>query len=238
MRLKDAIFRAVLINKHTRIEPQFKQIAPPARICYTKLSYRTSTVEDYYTAISIGYENGRKIPPSLPSFSKNSPMQNIVLKKLLGGLWHATHPDRFNNILQEGAILPEPNVPDSLRWKASKGEEFYPYVRSIGGVSLFDFDKFDPIKYSEEYPLSSWDTFVPFRKIWGCSVWIEIDRLAIKCNLISGRNLITKWKAENAEKHTIMPLIEAAHIGPLPVASFKQAFLVQSGKNYLHFYTF
>jgi len=73
---------------------------------------------------------------------------SFLLSELHGGLWHSTHPERFTGILQSGAILPEPNMQDSDRWKTSRGRGFYPYVRLIGGVSLFDFHRSNrnPIK--------------------------------------------------------------------------------------------
>src|SRR5438309_5175332 len=83
-------------------------------------------------------------------------LRGPVLKKLRGGLWHTTHLDRYRNILTEGSIVPEPNIPNSDRWKTSQGEDYYPYVRMLGGVSLFDFDEFDPERYTERYPASSW----------------------------------------------------------------------------------
>ncbi|MBI5678952.1 MAG: hypothetical protein HZC52_10810 [Planctomycetes bacterium] len=36
---------------------------------------------------------------------------------------------------------------------------------------------------------------------------------------IDGEELIAKWKRENAHRHTIMPIIEAAHIGPISLQS-------------------
>jgi len=39
--------------------------------------------------------------------------------------------------MQSGALLPDPDIPDCERWGG------YSYVRSIGGVSLFDFGRFD-----------------------------------------------------------------------------------------------
>lgn len=86
-----------------------------------------------------------------------------VLRELLGGLWHTTHPDRFEMILRSAAILPEPDIPDNERWSTFEGPKFYPYVRTIGGVSLFDFDGFEPENYGRKYPMSSWSYFVPYR---------------------------------------------------------------------------
>lgn len=153
-------------------------------------------------------------------------MRREALEILTGGLWHTTHPARFRSILNDKAILPEPNIPNSERWKTFQGPEYYPYVRTLGGVSLFDLREFDPEEYSNDYPSSTWEVFIPFRKEWGESVWIEIDYKKMGSNLLSGAETLTKWKEEKAYKNTIMPHIEAAHIGPIDAKFFKQALLI------------
>jgi hypothetical protein len=134
--------------------------------------------------------------------------RDFILRELHGGLWHTTHPDRFRHILSRGAITPEPDISNSERWKASAGPEFYPYVRTLGGVSLFDFDKFDSESYSEKFPSSSWYEFVPFRETWGCAAWIEIDRARAAHKFVSATDLVARWNNEKAYHHTIMPHLE------------------------------
>lgn len=154
----------------------------------------------------------------------------FILEQLQGRLWHTTHPDRFQSILKCGAIIPEPNISENERWKTSGGSDYYPYVRTIDGVSLFDFDNFDPCSYSEKYPLSSWHEFVPYRQEWGCAVWIELDREQVADNLISASDLVARWKSEKAYRHTIMPYIEAAYIGKLLRIAFVRALAFQRGE--------
>lgn len=134
--------------------------------------------------------------------------RELVLAELHGQSWHTTHPDRFKNIVAVGAILPEPEIPELDRWKTSRGKDHYPFVRTLGGVSLFDFDHFDPQSYAEKYAMCSWHDFVPFRNDWGRSVWIEIDRKLVAPKFISGPDLLARWKSAGAYRHTIMP-----HIG-------------------------
>ena len=159
-----------------------------------------------------------------PKFTAAYRMQ--VLDILLDRLWHTTSPERFDSILADGGILPEPDIPGADRWKTAKGAEYYPYVRTLKGVSLFDFADFDPEVYSGRYPLSSWSEFVPYRSVWGSAVWIEIDRGAVKDCLISGSELVKRWKIEEAYHHTIMPVIEVAHIGTISTSSFSRALLL------------
>lgn len=161
--------------------------------------------------------------------------RDLILPVLRGGLWHTTHPSRFKSILQSGAIFPEPEIPDTDRFGSAAGREHYPYVRFLGGVSLFDLDHFDPAEYERKCPSSSWAYFIPHHLDWTCAVWIEIDREQVATNLISARDLVSKWKAEEAFGHNIMPEIEAAYIGNLPVPAFKRAFLVCEDDDNFHF---
>jgi len=160
--------------------------------------------------------------------------RELILPELRGRLWHTTHPDRFKSILASGAILPEPDIPDDERYCTGGGKEHYPYVRSLGGVSLFDFSQFDPDEYEKRCPSSSWAYFVPHHLHWGCAVWIEIDRTQVAPKLISGRDLLSRWKADDAYGHNIMPEIEAAYLGGLPGAAFKRAFLVRKEDDEFH----
>lgn len=145
-------------------------------------------------------------------------LRELVLQETYGGLWHTTHLDRFTRILADGMILPEPDIPENERWGMS-------YVRSLGGVSLFDFEGFKPDSYSKMFPLSSWAEFIPFRSAWHSAVWIEIDRERVAQHLISGLNLLVQWKADKTHKR-LMPHIEGAHLGPLSRNAFKRAFFV------------
>ena len=158
----------------------------------------------------------------------------IILPVLYGRLWHTTHPDRYSGILTSGAILPEPNLPDLEREKTRDGKDGYSFVRALSGVSLFDFKEFDPDAYSARCPSSCWSYFVPHNLVWGRAIWIEIDRDKVASQLISGLDLLARWKTEEAYKYSIMPEIEAAHLGPLPRIAFKRAFGVSKADNRFH----
>ena len=165
---------------------------------------------------------------------ESSLMRNLVLKELHGRLWHTTHPDRFKSILKIGSILPEPENPNPDRWTTIDGGDYCPYARKLGGISLFDFDQFDPERYAARCPMSSWYVFVPYREDWGSSVWIEIDRERVAPQLISASDLVTRWNSDKAYRHNFMPYIEAVHLGALPRAAFRRAFLVGKGNMQPH----
>ncbi|MFZ4382108.1 MAG: hypothetical protein ACOYO0_09120 [Sandarakinorhabdus sp.] len=139
----------------------------------------------------------------------------VLHSRLHGRLWHTTSIERFCQILIYGGLIPNPPIEDAKRWKSSLGPDYYPFVRKIGGVSLFDFENFDPDSYDRTYPMSSWRTFVPHLAEWGGAVWIEIDRSMIADHFIPANELIQMWDEGGHHRHTIMPRIEAAHLGYL-----------------------
>ncbi len=141
------------------------------------------------------------------------------------GIWHTTSVERFEGILAAGGILPEPPIPDKERWVTDAGPALYPFVRSIGGVSLFDFAGFDEVVYEEKYPHSMWRTFVPCFSEWDEAIWIELDRYALKNSFIDGKSVVERWKRQGELGRNIMPMIEAAHIGPVPISAFRRIFM-------------
>ena len=160
--------------------------------------------------------------------------RELILKELVGGLWHTTHLDRFTRILKSGGISPEPDIPEKERWGTRDGRESYPYVRFIGGVSLFDLQDFEPESYTEKFPASAWSYFIPCNLTWDCAVWIEIERERVGSKLISPFGLKNRWESEKAYRHNRMPGIEAAYMGVLPRTAFKRAFMVWRGGSQLH----
>jgi hypothetical protein len=137
--------------------------------------------------------------------------------ELRKGIWHTTNVSRYEEILRTGSILPNPPLPDCERWSTSAGSESYPFVRALGGVSLFDFRQFDPETYGEEYPMSSWREFVPYRRCWGVAVWLEVEHEKLGNGYLDTKALLARWHREKAQRHKIMPMIEAAHLGPIPL---------------------
>lgn len=49
-----------------------------------------------------------------------------------------------------------------------------------------------------------------------------MDRSAIKDSFINGKAVIERWK--NELRGNIMPIIEAAHIGPVPISAFRRVY--------------
>jgi hypothetical protein len=133
---------------------------------------------------------------------------------LVDRLWHSTLVDRFARILADGAILPEPDIRDCDRYGTAMGAKHYPYVRTLGGVSLFDFAGFCPRRYAKKYS-AVWKDFVPQQDRMGNPIWIEICRHSVAEYLIAPNELEARRIHEKKLMHTIIPLIESAHIGPI-----------------------
>ena len=129
----------------------------------------------------------------------DSHQRDTVFPEILReGIWHTTSVERFEGILAAGGILPEPRIPDMDRWGTGCGPSLY--------------------------PLSMWQTFVPCFSKWDESIWIELDRSAIKDSFVDGKAVIERWKKQNELGRTIMPVIEAAHIGPVPISAFRRVY--------------
>ena len=152
-----------------------------------------------------------------------------AIDTLRGGLWHTTSECRFQGIMSRKAILSVPPVPEDKRWGANCGPSGWPYVRTLGGVSLFDFAGFDPEDYDTRFPACSWKEFVPYRHTWGASIWIEINRKKMADNLVETNELVARWHKEKAERHNLMPHIEACYTGDIPSGLFVRALEVANG---------
>jgi len=104
-------------------------------------------------------------------------------------------------------------------------------VRYLGGVSLFEINDINLKLNEKSQPGYNWSSFIPVQPRFGSAIWIEIDRDHIAEKFISAPMLIARWKNENALGHRILANIEAAHIGPIPVTTFKRVFSVSKGDN-------
>ena len=152
-----------------------------------------------------------------------------AMETLRGGLWHTTSERRYEGILSSRAILVEPPVTEHGRWGTRCGPGGWGYVRTLGGVSLFDFAGFDVECYEAKCPMSSWREFVPFRRSWGASVWIEIDREKASEGLLPGKELVARQHQEKAHRHRIMPHVEACYLGDVPEDLFVQILVIGTG---------
>lgn len=148
----------------------------------------------------------------------------FIAEYLLGRLWHVTSQERFHIIKTEGFIKPEPNIPNEDRWSTSGGERWYPFVRYLGGFSLFDFpSQFDVADYRHRCPSSSLEAFIPYPESWGHALWIEIDQIKQHQNIIRGCDLWKRCEVEGQGRRC-MPYVEAAHIGEMPITSIRSVY--------------
>lgn len=147
--------------------------------------------------------------------------------KLYGSVWHSTSIERFSKIKADGKIKANPDLPNSERFGTKLGPKYYPFVRSIGGVSVFDFRNFDVDTYNHKFSVSNWALFVPCRSGWTETVWIEVDIQQLTNTFLSGQEIRELWKNTNSSRKFIT-IIEGAVIGAIPSTAFKQVLLYQS----------
>lgn len=156
-------------------------------------------------------------------------LKDRVLEEIHYGFWHTTPEDRFNEIMKQGEISPTPDVPNKTR-----DQEKFSYVRSLGGVSLFDLRDFDPVSYSTRFRSSSWFSFIPILQNYDSAIWIEILENRLPNPIVSGSALLDMWRSSGNVRR-IMPDIEAAYIGSIPSKSFGRIFRVKKGSDQLEF---
>lgn len=148
---------------------------------------------------------------------------DFISNRLAGSLWHTTSVARFGSILATGFIMVEPGLPEKERYGGD------PFVRSLGGVSLFDFPAgFDFEKYNAEIPTNSLGEFVPFKRSWGHSVWLRLDTDALALGIRSGKAIRALWKDLGSVKRFIAE-VEGAHLGDIPIGEIADAYQIGEG---------
>ncbi len=148
---------------------------------------------------------------------------DFIANRLAGSFWHTTSVARFESILATGSIMVEPGLPEKERYGGG------PFVRSLGGVSLFDFPAgFDFEKYDVEIPTNSLGEFVPFKRVWGQSVWLRLDTDTLAQGIRSGKAIRALWK-ELGSARRFIPEVEGAHLGDIPIGAIKDAYQIGDG---------
>lgn len=156
-------------------------------------------------------------------------IDKFITSKLLGKIWHVTSHERYQLIMSDGFIRSEPAIGNDQRWSTRQGPRWYPFVRHIGGFSLFDFPVgFDLDRYRQRCPSSSLEALIPYRPEWGHSVWLEIDQVVQATSLLRGDVVWERCEKEGRGRRC-MPHIEAAHIGDMPTSSIAAANLFAKG---------
>ncbi|MGY5820761.1 hypothetical protein [Vibrio chemaguriensis] len=143
--------------------------------------------------------------------------------ELFGSVWHTTSLERYSMIVGDGCIKANPDIPDSERWGTNLGEKHFPFVRSLGGISVFDFRDFDADS-------TDWATFVPCRTEWQSAVWIEVDISKLGDSFKSAQSIRELWHEVNSTRKFITQ-IEGAVIGSIPILAFKQVLVYDTQKS-------
>jgi len=165
---------------------------------------------------------------------------NEIPKELLNEVCHTTTLNSFLNIYETGFILINP---DSTMLEYKKyGNVNCPnndtYVRSLGGISVFDFKNFS-IKAYDRYVNNTWEVlsadlyrFLPNHirnESDGLSVWIVID--TTKSNTYRDRNVLyEEWQSAAKNGLQFIPKVEATFFENIPVQWVKKVCIYDISK--------
>lgn len=145
-------------------------------------------------------------------------VEPMLLARLDGRLWHATSVAGLEGILREGIIRPDATT----RHHAA-------YVRSIGAVSVFDLAEPDS---GISIIASHWSHWC--RGEIATPYWLEIDRAAVAGQYLDPRETLRRWRKrpepDGTPETRLIANIEAAHVGPIPIASIIDIVAVDDGR--------
>lgn len=158
---------------------------------------------------------------------ERSKLFEVVMRRISNGVWHTTSLARMQKIMRDGFIMAEPSIPDSERWGTGMGPSMFPLVRHLGGVSLFCFERIKLEHYDNSHPLSNYKEFIPYRTTWEGAVWVRLNPDRLNPHFLDPDELVESWK-RGLHKHRVMPRIEAAHIGDIPIECIEERFYVCS----------
>jgi hypothetical protein len=140
-----------------------------------------------------------------------------VPNELKGKIWHSTSKELALEIYSHGYIIFDPSIDESKRW-GGKSKSTHPFVRSIGGISLFDFRL--PSSHVSEILYS----FIPCRTGWPQTVWLEINHFYLGDMFSSAEETRIRW-IEAGMNRQYMPKLEAASLRPIPIEYIKSIYI-------------
>lgn len=150
-------------------------------------------------------------------------MSKTIPNQLKGKVWHSTSVVNAKKIVTHGEILANPDIEAESRWGGTC-ESKYPFVRTLGGISLFDFRL--PKTHSNEL-LTRW---VPCHTKIPATVWFEIDISKLKGFFLSAEETRIKWRDAGMDRQ-FMPHLEASCLCPISVQDIKSIYIgYTSGK--------
>ena len=127
-------------------------------------------------------------------------------------LWHATSPDRLEDILRDGEV-------------AITGDRYRNSLcRSLDCVALFDFG---PTAVDTGDQFRNWSGWFGHQQNSRVAIWLEIGRLATSANLIEAGEMRAIWHDGNLCKQYI-PGVEAGHRGPIRLGFLTGALLIDA----------
>lgn len=153
---------------------------------------------------------------------ENPGLPEALWSELDGRLWHATDRYGLRGIVERGRILA--NVDHGYVGS---------FCRHQGGVSLFDFG---PVSEDVPNQFTNWCGWLGHQQKARVAVWLEIDRVAVRENLLDAGEARARWndlvdqRVADGGRHepgvTFIPGVEACHSGPIPMTALSGVLLV------------
>ncbi len=150
-------------------------------------------------------------------------MSKTIPKQLKGKVWHSTSILNAKEIVAHGEILANPDIEAERRWGGTC-ESKYPFVRTLGGISLFDFRL--PKAHSNDL-LVRW---VPCHVNLTATVWFEIDTSKLQGFFLSAEETRIRWQEAGMDRQ-FMPHLEASCLCSIGVQDIKSTYIAyRNGK--------
>ncbi|ELA9814221.1 TPA: hypothetical protein ACGSUT_004207 [Vibrio parahaemolyticus] len=144
-------------------------------------------------------------------------MSTKVPTELKGKVWHSTSIENAMSIVRQGFIFAEPDIDQTKCW-GGKSERVHPFVRSIGGISLFDFRL--PNSHVSEILYS----FIPCKSGCAQTVWFEIDVSRLSDSFLSADETRMRWR-ESGMSRQYMPKLESTSLCPIPTSYINSIYI-------------
>jgi leucyl-tRNA synthetase len=140
-----------------------------------------------------------------------------VPTELKSKVWHSTSIENATSIVRQGFILAEPDIDQAKFW-GGKSERVYPFVRSIGGISLFDF------RLPSSHVSKILYNFIPCKS--GCTqtVWFGIDVSRLGDLFLSADETRIRWM-ESGMNRQYMPKLESTSLCPIPISCINSIYI-------------
>ncbi|ENX05966.1 hypothetical protein [Acinetobacter courvalinii] len=161
-----------------------------------------------------------------------------LINNLLNSVCHTTTVSSFIKIYESKYIYvhPAPEMLEHEKYGNVNCPNNNTYVRSLNGISLFDFEDFSLEKYDNFFKPGYGDLyrFLPIHernRKDQISIWLIID-VTLTNKYVNREKLYSQWNSQS-KNGKFMPKVEAAILEDIPIAWVKEVFVFKKENNEL-----